>query len=640
MVKADVSAYKELFITESKEHLQGLNESLLGLERNPEEREHLNEMFRAAHTLKGMAGTMGYENISELAHKLENILGRGREGERIDKRDIDVLFECIDTLGTLIEDIASGKVVQRKLSRLYKKLDRILPNVKETPSIVPRSESLELTENERHMIESSKKSGLSCFRLLIGFSDKCTLKSARAMVVLKEIEAIGKIVKTIPNTKEIESERLGTQLEIVVTTRQDPNELKMLIEQIPDIEKVEVLAVALSKEAIKVGPTIRVSIERLQALQNLAEELAIAKLTLLQTASKFELSELDDISATIDRLTSQLQEKVLEMRLFPVDYLFSKFPRVVRDLGKKEKKDIDFIIEGKDIELDRLVLDEINAAVLHLLRNAVDHGIEKLHVRRKAGKDGKGRMKLTARREGNYVVIEVSDDGRGMDLKAIKKSAVERKLITKAEASKLSDADVFELLGTPGLSTTKKVTDLSGRGVGFNVVKSKIKSLGGSVRIQSKKGEGTKVELKLPLTTAIIQSLLVGVENEKYALPLESVRQIVALSEKDLKSIEKKEVIKYTGQVLPLLRLKNVLNVPGSPDSPDNSGNGGKLGPVLVVERNEKLFGLMVDSLIGQQETVVKPLEGSLMGRKEFSGATILGDGTVALILDVGGLIQ
>jgi len=633
MPKVDISKYKEMFINEAKEHLQQLNKSLLGLEEKPELIEPLNEMFRSVHTLKGMAATMGYENISELSHNLENVLGGLREGELIEKGTIDVLFECFDMLEALIEDVASDKVVKRRLSPLYKKIGRIQPEVKKAPPIVTKIESLEFTEKEKRLIEDAKKSGFNCFKISVILSEKCLLKAARAMVVLKEVGARGKIIKTIPTAKDIESEKLGNQFDIVLTTKQDPNKLKKLIEQIAEIKEVEASEVALEKEEKetgKVAPTIRVSIEKLQALQNLVEELAIAKLRLLQTASEYEEKELSDISATIDRLTSELQERVLQMRMFPVDYIFDRFPRVMRDLGKKENKDINFIIEGKEIELDRLVLDEINDAVVHLLRNSVHHGIEKPDLRKKSGKASKGTVELIARREGNFVVIEVSDDGRGMNLEAIKNRAIERKIITKEEASKLSDLDVIELLGTPGLSTTKKITDVSGRGVGFDVVKSKIKSLGGNVRIQSKKGVGTNVELKIPLTTAIIQSLLVGVENEKYALPLESIRQIVALGEKDLKSVERKEVFKYRDQVLPLLRLKNVLNVPG---------NGEKTGPVVVVERGEKLFGIMVDSLIGQQETVVKPLESMLKGRKEFAGATILGDGTVALILNIGGLV-
>jgi len=440
---------------------------------------------------------------------------------------------------------------------------------------------------------------------------------------------------------------------------------KELIEKIGEIEEVEVSTVALphvdddinenekkgkneknyDKEDTKIVPTIRVNIKRLQKLQNLVEELAIAKLRLLQTASKYELSELNEISASIDRLTSELQERVFEMRLFPVDYLFSKFPRLVRDLGKRSKKEIDLIIEGSEIELDRLVLDEIDTAVLHLLRNSVDHGIEKPDLRRKIGKDDKGKIILAAKREGNFVNIEVSDDGKGLDLDAIKSSAVNQKIITKAEVSKLSEMEVYELLGTPGLSTSEKITDVSGRGVGFNVVRSKIKSLGGNVKIESTKGKGTKIELRLPLTTAIIRSLLIEVESEKFALPLESVKQIIPINEKELKSINQKEVFNYRGQVLPLLRLKNVLNIPNSFDNRGNPNNQDSLkinpgiGPIVVLEKNEKTFGLMVDSLLGQQETVVKPLSGIVQDRKEFAGATILGDGTVALIIDVGGLI-
>jgi two-component system chemotaxis sensor kinase CheA len=297
----------------------------------------------------------------------------------------------------------------------------------------------------------------------------------------------------------------------------------------------------------------------------------------------------------------------MEMRMFPVAYIFDRFPRTVRDLSMKTGKEVDFEVSGKEIELDRLVLDEINDAVMHLLRNAVDHGIEKPGEREKAGKTGTGKVILSARREGNYIVISVEDDGRGMDIKKIKKTAVERKIITSEEASRMSAGDVYELLGAPGLSTTKKITDVSGRGVGFDVVKSKIKSLGGSVRISTEKGRGTNVELRLPLTTAIIQSLLVGVEEEKYAIPLDSVKEIVAVGEEDLKTVKGKETFGYREQVLPMLRLKSIFEVPGNKDKEG-------FGPVVVVERDEKLFGIMVDTLLGQQEIIVKPLEGMLKG--------------------------
>ena len=561
MVKNDMSMYKELFLVESKEHLQSLNNSLLAIEQNPDEIEHLNEMFRAAHTLKGMASIMDYKNMSELANKMENVLSWLRSIEKIDKKNIDILFECIDTLESLIDAVASGKYIEekeqngqnknnkqnklfaRKLTELNKKLVHVLDesDIKEKSSNIPEIVPQEFTDSEKRIIKASMDTGSDCFNISIILSDSCLLKSARAMVVLKELESIGKIIKTFPNTEDIECEKIGTQIDIVITTVKDPSELKSMVEKIGEIEKVEVSTVALPHvdddinenekkgknekdiEDKKITPTIRVNIKRLQKLQNLVEELAIAKLRLLQTASKYELSELNEISASIDRLTSELQERVFEMRLFPVDYLFSKFPRVVRDLGKRNNKEINLIIEGSEIELDRLVLDEIDAAVLHLLRNSVDHGIEKPDLRRKIGKDDKGKIILAAKREGNFVIIEVSDDGKGLDAEAIKNSAVNLKITTEAEVSKLSEMEVYELLGTPGLSTSEKITDVSGRGVGFNVVRSKIKSLGGNVKIESTKGKGTKIELRLPLTTAIIRSLLIGVESEKFALPLESV---------------------------------------------------------------------------------------------------------------------
>ncbi len=522
----DVSKYKELFVDESREHLQCISRNLLMLEKEPENTGALNETFRAVHTLKSMAATMGVPVMENLSHETESVLDMLRKGGEIEKGTVDVLLECLDNLETLVESVASGKTVERDLTALYKKLDYILP------------------------------------------------------------------------TKE--------SFDVSTVTKEEKRE-----------------------EAGRVGPTIRIGIEKIQALQNLVGELAIAKMRLLQIASKQASHELNEITATIDRHTSELQDKVMEMRMFQVGYLFDKFPRAVRDLSRKTGKEVDFIVSGKEIELDRLVLDEINDAVLHLLRNAVDHGIEKTEDRKKVGKEDKGKVILSAMREGNHVIVSVEDDGRGMDIEELKRIAEERKIITSYEASRMSDTDVYEILSEPGLSTAKEITEVSGRGVGFDVVESKVKMLGGSVRITSEKGRGTNVELRLPLTTAIIKSLLVGVEREIYAIPLDFVREIVAVGEKDLKTVEGKELFRYREQVLPLLRLKNILNVPVNED---------RIGPVVVVERNEKIFGIMIGRLIGQQEIVVKPLEGILKGRKEFTSATILGDGTVALILDVGGL--
>ena len=525
----DVSKYKELFVEESREHLQCISKNLLILERTPEHTDALTETFRAVHTLKSMAATMGFPTMEKLSHEVENVLDALRKRGKVEKGTVDILLECLDNLETLVESVASGKTVTHDLTALYKKLEYTLLEKKEDVA-----------------------------------------------------------VSTV--TAEEEREEIG-----------------------------------------RISPTIRIGIEKIQALQNLVGELSIAKMRLLQIASKRASPEVNEVSVTIDRLTSELHDRVMQMRMFPVGYLFDRFPRTVRDLSRKTEKEVDFIVSGREIELDRLVLDEINDAVLHLLRNAVDHGIEKLEDRKKIGKKDEGKVVLSALREGNYVVISVGDDGRGMDIEEIKRIAVERKIITREEASGMSDTDVYELLGASRLSTAKKITDISGRGIGFDVVKSKIKSLGGSVRISSEKGRGTNVELRLPLTTALIQSLLVGVEKEKYAIPLDSIREIVAVGEMDLKSVAEKEIFQYREQVLPLLRLKNILNVPGNNDG---------FGPVIVVERKEKIFGIMVGALIGQQETVVKPLEGMFKGRKEFAGATILGDGTVALILNISGLIQ
>ena len=567
----DLSKYKELFVDESREHLQCISRNLLALEKEPKSEskstDALNEIFREVHTLKSMAATMGCGEMEKLAHEMENVLDglRRRGGLEKGEGTVDVLLECLDGLETLVEGVATGKTVSRDLTGLYKKLENVA---------VSTATAAAEKEGEK---EEGKEEG-----------------------------------------RKVEAEREGEGKEE-------------------------------EKAAGRVGPAIRLGVEKIQALQNLAEELAIAKMRLLQIASASKhaspVPELNEITATIDRLTSELQDKVMRMRLFPVGFLFDRFPRAVRDLSSKTGKKVAFIVTGVEIELDRLVLDEINDAVMHLLRNAVDHGIEKPEERKKVGKKEEGKVVLSARREGNSVLVSVEDDGRGMNVERLKKVAVEREIITSEEASRMKEEEVYELLGAPaaGLSTAKKITDVSGRGVGFDVVKSKVRSLGGSVKISSEKGGGTKVELRLPLTTAIIRSLLVGAGEEKYAIPLDSVREIVAVGE-----VEGKENFRYRGRVLPLLRLKKILDIPGSGDDENEKDEKdekderekGRSGSVVVVERDDKLFGILVERLVGLQETVVKPLEGLLKDRQGFAGATILADGSVALILDVGELVQ
>lgn len=524
----DVSEYKPLFISESREHLQTLSDSLLELERNPESRKGLNEMFRAAHSLKGMAATMGYDKISNFAHSMENLLDTLRKGEKVDQKAIDLLFECVDAMSELIEDVASDGDVERDLAPIYKKLRSFQPPAPERTS----------------KLASPKK---------------------------------------------------------------------------PEV-----------KESTKAGPTIRVAVRKVEALQDLVGELLIAKMRAEKVASRYDSADFRDVLKSIDRLVSDLEYTVLTMRMSPADYLFGKFPRIVRDMSKRVGKDIDLTMSGKEIELDRLVMDEINDAVVHLLRNAIDHGIETPDERVKLGKNPRGIIRLAARREGDYVLIEVSDDGRGIDPKALKKAAVEKGIITEDEALKLSSREAFDLLGAPGLSTLKKATEFSGRGVGFDVVRAKINSLGGSIRIESARNKGTKVILKLPLTTAIIQSLIVAVGDETYVIPLRSVQEVVTVQEETLKTIQRHEVIKHRGRLVPVLRLRDVFNTPGDR----------KIGPMMIVEQGGGMIGLMVDSIRDQQKVVIKPLTGILKGRREFAGATILPNGRASLILDVPGLLD
>nr|WP_242492617.1 chemotaxis protein CheA [Methanolobus psychrotolerans] len=677
-----MSEYKEIFKAESEEHLQQLNDSLLGLEQNPNDLEYINTMFRSAHTLKGMSATMGFNTIAELTHEMENLMDMVRKSQVIVSNGlIDVLFECLDTLEALVNTVDSGEEIDitSLQATLSKAMQGTLPIHEIACSIVESTSTLqseigtnlqigaiispklgiELSEYEKQEVECAAMEGNRVVSLKIVLDESCVLKSARSTLVLINVTKMGKIIKCKPSEEELEDEKFGFEFTVIFTTKNTDDEIIGNLRKISEIKDVIPTTISetyhteekhLDKketgeenqqtsssvkrsDTVKSIQSVRVNIERLDNLMNLVGELIINKIRLNQLASDLNAKHLDESLANLDRLTNEIQTEVMESRMVPIDQIFSRFPRMIRDLAKSEGKQINLIIEGQEIELDRTVLDEIGDPLVHLLRNAVDHGIEPEEERKKLGKPVAGLVRLAASRQRNSVLIEVEDDGKGMDPANLKDIALKKGILTREEVDKLSDTDAMNLIFMPGFSGAKTITDVSGRGVGMDAVKTKIESLGGSVKISSVAGQGSIMKLQLPLTVAIIQSLMVTVADETYAIPLSNVVRDVGIKSSDIKTIEGKEVILLRGEVLPLLRLHDVLECTKEEEDKKNL-------IVVVVEKMGSNIGFVVDNLLGQQEVIIKTLDNKLLkNMRGFAGATILGDGSVALILDIASLI-
>ena len=695
----EMSEYKEIFKAESEEHLKQLNEALLGLEQNPEDMEYINNMFRSAHTLKGMSATMGFNTIAQLTHEMENVMDMIRKSQMtLTEKIIEIQFECLDTLEVLVENIDNPVAVD--VSTLQCKLHSImsLPSTaqdtvavsepitnlidhgpaKTMDTEMPAAQSISVTEEvsckevinkeikftqeELAEIQLTRANDQEVLIVKVFLDESCVLKAARSSMVLINLNKLGKVIKTKPPEKELEDEKFDFSFLVVAATSQSMGSIQQRIENISEVTKVEIIPLYTHKkdavdhgeevteekiidpvnkntiqqkknESVKTGQSIRVNIERLDNLMNLVGELIINKIRLNQLATDIRSKDLEEALGTLDRLTNKIQTEVMESRMVPIDQIFSRFPRMVRDLAKSEGKQISLVIEGKEIELDRTVLDEIGDPLVHLLRNAVDHGVESPQERAKAGKSSEGLVRLAASRQRNTVLIEVQDDGKGMDPAKLRDAAVKKGLMSKEEVSKLCDEEAFNLIFFPGFSTNTVITDVSGRGVGMDVVKTKIESLGGNVSVKSVLGEGSIVTLQLPLTIAIIQSLMIRTAGETYAIPLNNVVRDVGISSKDIKTIEGQEVILLRGEVLPLLRLNSILDCPVKVNDKENL-------IVVVVEKMGNHFGFVVDELLGQQEVIIKSLDSKVLRSvKGFAGATIQGDGTVCLILDIGTLV-
>jgi two-component system chemotaxis sensor kinase CheA len=620
------------FIAEAEENIQDMNSALLALEKDPDRRELIDEMFRHAHTIKGGAASVAHEDISMVAHGMEDLMDRLRSQDvRPDSSVIGILFETLDLLETLVGNLTKQEAEEVKISPLIKRL-------RETSLANPpmRPETVEKVPASVQSGKGVPKKGKYNIQVKVKLKDDCVFKAVRAVMVLKNLDKIGEIVGTSPDARDIEDEKFDRLFTIFFETKENEEKIRKAVETVAEIDGVDISSISrpsIEAPSLNRAQSVRVDINRLDKLMNLVGELVIDKIRLIRIGSIHEIPELTETIAHLDRLISDIQDEVMQARLVPVDRIFNRFPRMMRDLARKENKKIDLIIEGTEIEVDRSVLDKISDPLIHLLRNAVDHGIEPADERKKAGKDETGCIRLTAGRGKEHVVIAVSDDGRGIDPGGILDLAIKKGIMTPAEGGKLTDQEKLMLICTPGFSTSEEATDVSGRGVGMDVVKTTMESIGGMLTISSKRGSGTISTLKLPLTMAIARGLLVMVREETFIVPLANVQEIVSVRASDIKTIKGQEAINIRGEVIPLIPLAKALGL-GVDEDPKSESD------VLVVEIGGKRAGLAVDCLLGQEETVIKSLDGYLKGVEGYAGATILGDGKVAFILDVASLLS
>ena len=698
----DVSQYLEIFIDESEEHLQTLSDCIMVLEKEPDNKDTINEVFRAAHSLKGMAGTMGFKRMQHLTHDMENVFQEVRSDHiKVTSGMIDLLFKCLDALEGYVDNIKStsdegtedNEVIIKELNDFIAKTEGAEETgnteTSEAKEAAPEStqeekagqEKIELTNDEKKAIREAESNGQHIYVMTVHIQKDCLLKAARAFLVFKAVEDFGQILVYRPSSQDIEDEKFEFEFSFFLASEESEDKIVAAAKAVSEIEKVDAEEIHLdeyvkeaeaqeeqqAKEATAeqkeapaeapkaaekkapaanakkqtnakpvTGRTVRVDIEKLDALMNQVSELIIAKNSLVSISSnesgEYQNQSFHEQIEYLERITTNLHESVMKVRMVPIESVVNKFPRMIRDLSRKLGKKMELYMTGEDTELDRTVVDQIGDPLQHLLRNSADHGLEDNATRVERGKPEVGSIFLKAFQEGNNVIIEVGDDGNGIDVAAVRDKAVERGVITAEQAENMSQKEIINILFLPSFSMAKKITDISGRGVGLDVVKSNIEALGGDVEVRTQLGEGTTFIVRLPLTLAIIQALMVEIRDEKYAIALGSISNIESIPVNEIKYVQAQEVIHLRGAVIPLIRLAQVLDMEEKQEEPENL-------TVVIVKKGASLAGLVVDNLIGQQEIVIKSLGKYINNNKIISGATILGDGEVALILDVNTLM-
>lgn len=670
----ETSQYLSMFLEESRENLQVLNDCLLDLEQEPDDIDKIAQIFRVAHTIKGMTATMGFSAIAELTHKMEDVLSKFRDGElKISKDVVTILFRCLDNLEKMVDDVELGGEEEFEIESMIKELELVITTVEKVDESINKdvevssSSELNLNEYELSIIKQAVDGGFNSFEINIRLSETTLLKSARTFLIVKDLEEIGEIIKSYPSTEDIESENFDFDISFILLTENNKEQVEGVIRVISEIESFSVDSIDIKQKEVSINKeitvtkideeieakpivkeekkeipkakkkksntankathqSVRVDLERLDKLMNMVSELVINRTRLEQIAIEQKYLELNETLEEVARTTSDLQDLVMKIRMLPLDVVFNRFPRMIRDVSMELNKEVNFIIEGQETELDRTVIDEIGEPLIHLLRNAVDHGIEEKEKRVKCGKDPQGTIRLTAYQEGTKAVIKVIDDGAGINVEKVRVKAEKLGILTE----NLSEAKIKNLIFSSGFSTNEKVTDLSGRGVGMDVVKTKISSLGGTVELISEEGVGSIFIIKLPLTLQIIQALLVKVGEESFAISLGFIERVIDFNSVEVKFSDSKEVIIYRDKVIPLIRLNEFFNIEESDD---------KRKFIVIAKVGNKQVGLLADNLLGQQEIVIKPLGKTLSSLNEYIGATILGNGKVTLILDVASLI-
>lgn len=695
----DLNQYLSMFLDEANDHLQALNDNMMELENQPEDVSIVQVIFRSAHTLKGMSATMGFEDLASLTHEMENVLDLVRNHQlSMDDFIFDTLFKSLDSLEAMVEDIANGGEGKAEIKSIVESLQSIVKGEhnKEQPAesqetAAASSHDERLDEFQLSIIEQSIEAGMQAAYMKVTLREDCVLKAARAYMVFQALGEQGEIVKSTPPAHEIEQEQFEQTFSIYAVTTQTLEEIQKAAEQVSEVDSVVLQpltadnikdwnkllqAATASKEEVAAAAapaiekkvddarvaetpakpsetkkkptggaaaqgkgqqhrTIRVDIDRLDVLMNLLSELLIDRVRLEDLATELKSNTLTETVEHLVRVSGDLQSIVLKLRMVPIDTVFNRFPRMVRDLAKSLDKKVDFQISGADTELDRTVIDEIGDPLVHLLRNAIDHGQESTAERVEAGKPEMGTVHLRAYQSGNHVFIEIEDDGKGINRDNVLKKAIKNGMLTEDQAKLLSDEQVYMLLFGSGFSTAEQVSDISGRGVGLDVVRSKIASLGGEVVVKSTLGKGTTFIVQLPLTLSILSAMLFRLGDEKYAIPLTSIVETGLVTKKDIRNIHGGiRMINYRDSVIPLVSLSAIFECPSYTDVDEEETE------IIIIRKGERLAAIAVDDFIGQNEIVLKPL-GSYLGTVQgISGATILGDGQVALIIDPNTLIQ
>ncbi len=721
--------YQDIFLEEADEQLQELNQNLLELERNPENIEIINNIFRAAHSLKSSAAFVGLNELSDLAHMMENLLQGIRDGSMaVTPEIVDVIFKCFDEIHNVIDTISSGEKPEQDLQWLINDIQAICDKTnraaggrsrKAAKAVAGRggdsSLGSMLDADARRMVRRGLESGSSCCEVTVFIDPKAQMKWVKAQLVLNNLEKIGDIVATQPSIEDLSDDEMNNVVRIVMLTDSTNEEIRRAAD-VDLVQRIDLRALQVSQKddkvvlkfgetesyssdevparvpatngerfssddlipadsaagggddeeeeyqevlgedvvAVRTGDrteqerkkisvlkTVKVSIDKLDLLLNNVGELVIANSGFYKlyeemrkiSEEKSIINEFKSRMEQMSRIAKDLQSGIMKTRMVPVGQVLNRFRRLVRDLAKEFNKSANLLIKGEETELDKKVIDSIGEPLLHLLRNAVDHGIESSQEREKLGKPPVAQITLNAYQSGNQIFIEVSDDGRGLNIDHIKRKAVQLGLATPEMIAALDDAAIYDFIFTPGFSTAERVTDISGRGVGMNVVKEIVNELNGSVAIETEWGMGTRFVLSFPITLAIIPAIMVKVRKEMYAIPLSDVIETIKISQADITTIEGHEVINLRGEILSLLRLSRFIRLESGLGPDDKM-------PVVVVGFGNRKIGLIVDQLEGKQEIVIKSLEQNYKTVEGLAGASILGDGSICLILDISSMIN